>query len=672
MQIPFSLTSRLVLLALLAASPGVAIQVWNELDLRQTRSQAVREQVLLAAQNQLSEIDRIAEGAEGVLVALAEIPQIRNADKEPGACNALLSRIRANYQSYLALIVADLSGSVACSSIGPGPGIADRLYFRNAVERREFSTGEFVQGRGTHKAGFHFSYPLRNDAGQVTGVIAAALDLDWFAARMAARLPSGASLLVADVNGTVLVGLPNNHEKQGHKLPDTLRDAFSANVAGVDTFAVDGEEVILAYIPGRASKIGLFVAVSRERASAFADLQRTSNRSTALILAGLALALVTAWLWGIYGIRSPVQRLLTIAQNWRAGRYLGSGMRWGRSEIGQLGRTFDELAQTVADREQRLRDSQARLQDREGYLSAVLDRVPVGIMQTDPQKRYVFVNRTFCQIVGRRPEEMIGRTFDEFTHPDDLPYNEALFNNAIAKGESYSLRKRYLRPQGDPVWIEVTVAPLGPPSRDFLAVAVDLTERIAAEEQQELLIHELNHRVKNTLASVQSLARMTMRYTDTKEAFYRAFTERMLALSATHNLLTSGRWRGASLRDVIESELRPYSRGAAARVALSGGDVALTPHQAINLGMMMHELTTNAAKHGALATGGHVRVAWREEAGKLRIEWAEAGAPVPTRDARRGFGSRLIEQTAKALGGEVSVQMGESGLQCTIVLPLRS
>src|SRR5262249_34590701 len=156
-----------------------------------------------------------------------------------------------------------------------------------------------------------------------------------------------------------------------------------------------------------------------------------------------------------------------------------------------------------------------------------LDRVPAGIMQTAPDGRYLFVNRGFCELVGRAREELIGLSFEAITHPDDVAANLDLFKGATTTGQPYSLRKRYIRPDGSVVWTEVTVTRLDDPEDSVLAICVDLTDRRRAEEQQRLLVNELNHRVKNTLASVQALAHMTKRHAGSIEAYYAAFSDRL-------------------------------------------------------------------------------------------------------------------------------------------------
>jgi len=314
--------------------------------------------------------------------------------------------------------------------------------------------------------------------------------------------------------------------------------------------------------------------------------------------------------------------------------------------------------------------------ERENYLSFILDKVPVGIMQTALDGRYAYVNAHFCNLTGWSREELVGMPFEAITHPDDVAENARLFAAAVETGQAYTFRKRYLRPDGTPVWTEVSVTMLSERHEGLLSVVVDLTDRMHAEAQKNLLIEELNHRVKNTLAGVQSLATMTMKHTASPKMFNQAFSARLLALSATHNLLTRAAWERASLGDLVAVELEPYEGHAHARVTASGPAVDLSPRQTISLGLVLHELATNAAKYGALSTPkGRVHIGWEIAADQapamLQIDWRERGGPPVKAPTRRGFGSRLVEQSiTRELGGRFEPSYRRPGFECRIIVPL--
>lgn len=213
-----------------------------------------------------------------------------------------------------------------------------------------------------------------------------------------------------------------------------------------------------------------------------------------------------------------------------------------------------------------------------------------------------------------------------------------------------------------------------------LRVAVifaDVTERKQAEARQLLLTQELNHRVKNTLATVQAIAAQTLADETDPKGFQDTFTKRLATLGRTHNALAQGDWRGARLSDLFWAELAPYSEQASGRCSAEGPEVDLAPGATLALGMALHELATNAAKYGALSTPeGRVQVLWKIDrtngAARLRFEWREAGGPpilIPPK--RRGFGSRLIERgLAHQLNGEARLNFEATGVHFVLEAPL--
>lgn len=325
--------------------------------------------------------------------------------------------------------------------------------------------------------------------------------------------------------------------------------------------------------------------------------------------------------------------------------------------------------------EEALRASEARYR-------TLFEQAAVGVVHAALDGRWLLVNGKLCEILGYAREELIGRRFQDLTHPDDLRTDVELVR-ALDAGEiaMLSREKRYLRKDGRPVWVLVNVSVVRDgQGRPLYRVAViqDISKRKRAKQRQRLLINELNHRVKNTLATVQSLAAQTLRSTASLEDFQTAFERRLMALSSAHNLLTRENWEGADLTDVLEAGLAPYRGGETTRVHLRGEPVRLSPRAALTLGMAVHELATNAAKYGALsAPSGRIEVDWRTDGGGpgmrwLRITWQETGGPAldgPPR--RRGFGSRLIERSlASDLDGEARLEFTATGVRCRIAFPL--
>lgn len=210
-----------------------------------------------------------------------------------------------------------------------------------------------------------------------------------------------------------------------------------------------------------------------------------------------------------------------------------------------------------------------------------------------------------------------------------------------------------------------------------IVTLTNISDRKAAETRQHLLMDELNHRVKNTLAAVQSIASHTGRSAANIDAFRNDFGSRLLALARAHDLLTQQAWQGAMLRDVLRGALAPYLSGTRGRIEIvEGPRIQLTPNAAVTLGMGVHELATNAAKYGALSNdAGKVTLAWNlarlTEGDLIEIVWREWDGPPVRPPSRRGFGSRLIERgIAGEFGGRVEMDYRPDGFCCTARLPL--
>jgi two-component sensor histidine kinase len=209
-------------------------------------------------------------------------------------------------------------------------------------------------------------------------------------------------------------------------------------------------------------------------------------------------------------------------------------------------------------------------------------------------------------------------------------------------------------------------------SRLYHNAQSEIEERKQAQTQQSLLIRELHHRVKNTLATVQAVVGATARSALNIDDFYQAFVGRIISLANTHSLLTEAVWQTASLREILEKELRPYNDTGGDRIVLDGPAVDLPSEAAVPIGMAIHELTTNAAKYGALSIpGGKVAISWEaepaEDGTRLRLIWEERGGPAVSAPTRQGFGSRLLHRVlATQLNAKVETDFNPTGLRVAI------
>jgi two-component sensor histidine kinase/CheY-like chemotaxis protein len=202
-------------------------------------------------------------------------------------------------------------------------------------------------------------------------------------------------------------------------------------------------------------------------------------------------------------------------------------------------------------------------------------------------------------------------------------------------------------------------------------VARDITERKRAEGLQSLLFEELNHRVKNTLATIQAIAGQSLRRAPSPGAFVNSFNGRVQALARAHDLLVQGKMQGASMAEVVREQVLPNED---ARISTDGPLVMLDARGAVQLALVLHELATNARKHGALSVpNGRLSIKWHTETHQgfeLVVRWEETGVGNVTAPSSQGFGSQLIERSLQANGGEASIHYNADGITCRIRLPL--
>jgi PAS domain S-box-containing protein len=326
-------------------------------------------------------------------------------------------------------------------------------------------------------------------------------------------------------------------------------------------------------------------------------------------------------------------------------------------------------------------DEQARegLRESEARLRLALEAGRMGTWEWTIASNEVIWSPSLEAIHGLAPGTF-GGTFASYQkdiHPEDREQILGAIAKTLEQGEDHHVEYRILWPDGSIRWVEGR----GKLFRDrsgaatrMIGVCMDVTERKQNEQRQKLLLDELNHRVRNMLAIVQSIAGQTLRETPEPTAFKDAFSARLAALARAHSLLTKELWQGASLRDVVATALAPFGAEDRDAISIAGPAVVIKPNTAVTLSLVLHELATNAAKHGALgARQGKVSVAWTRTAGQppwVELVWDERGGPSVKPPNKQGFGSRLIAASADHLGGEVSTRHDATGSETRFRFPL--
>jgi PAS domain S-box-containing protein len=325
----------------------------------------------------------------------------------------------------------------------------------------------------------------------------------------------------------------------------------------------------------------------------------------------------------------------------------------------------------------------ATLRERERRFRELLDALPAAIYTTDAAGRLTYYNDIAAELWGQRPplgsSEWCGSC--KLFRPDGTPMRHDESPMAVALKEDRPVRGMEAvaeRPDGTRVPFIPYPTPLHDEAGRLVGAVnmlVDISERKRAEEQQALLVRELHHRVKNTLATVQAIMGSTARSVDTIEDFKSALIGRIGSLAKTHRLLTDE--AGAvSFGDLLHNELDAFDDGSEGRITLTGPEVALSAQLAVSLGMALHELTTNAAKYGSLSVyGGKIDVTWSLTIESTRriltFDWVESGGPPVAVPQRQGFGSRLLDFVLPGqIQAKASIEWHVDGLRVHCLVPL--
>jgi PAS domain S-box-containing protein len=256
-------------------------------------------------------------------------------------------------------------------------------------------------------------------------------------------------------------------------------------------------------------------------------------------------------------------------------------------------------------------------------------------------------------------------------HPDDIDELRKAIAQFNKGAKSYEAEFRIIRPDGEVRWCVGTAAATVDKGGRVIRVSgvtVDITERKRAEERQNLLAREVDHRAKNALALAQSIVRLTRG--ENVKAYVQAVEGRISALARVHTILSLSSWQGAEIARLVDEELAPYSTGD--QIAFGGSNIQLQPATAQTLALALHELVTNSAKYGALSTlSGRLSIKWEIQADMLRMVWEERDGPVVEKPASRGFGTRsVIASIESQLGGQAEFDWRSEGLICRLSVPL--
>lgn len=332
------------------------------------------------------------------------------------------------------------------------------------------------------------------------------------------------------------------------------------------------------------------------------------------------------------------------------------------------------------------RDGAVRVLPDLGVLLAAVEASGEAVLITsaeldEPGPRIEYVNPAFTCLTGYTVNEVIGRTPRILQGPDTDRDVLDRMRTALSAGEPFQAETINYRKDGTTYVVEWLITPVREPDGRivrWISAQRDVTQRRIAEDRQNMLVRELHHRVKNTLATVQAVLNASLRSSMGMAEFRQAFTGRIASLAKTHALITEDHTQVVPFEELLRTELQAYDEPGRSRVSLRGPSVPLASELAVPVGMALHELATNAIRHGALGDpNGRLEVIWSVELAPtgqvLHWTWNEHDGPPTALPTREGFGSQLLNRVLTLqVGAKVDVAFDPDGLRVTVALPLAS
>lgn len=469
----------------------------------------------------------------------------------------------------------------------------------------------------------------------------------------AVDLPEGWFAAVTDDRFVIRARSHRPQDFVGTPMGPVLREHLKRGRGVVETTDLEGRPSVTGF--ARSGETGWASVVWVPKAVLDEPSRRLVGGGIAVGALGLALSAAAAFLAAGL-IARPTHRAAAAAASLGAGE-TPSMPPTPIAEINQLSGALQRAGQVISARERALKASTERA-------TRVIDSIQDGFMVLDARWRVTFLSARAEKILAplRSRHDILGR-----------PIRRAL---PEAVGTAFAAGARRAARDGRMAAVEGYFAPLDAwfdmrayPAQEGLTILfLDISERKRGEERQRLLMRELDHRAKNALNVVQSVVQLTR--ADTIDDFTAAVRGRVAALARTHTLLAENAWHGADLEALIAAELAPYLGDGGATATIAGPRVAIAPEAVQSVGMIVHELATNAGKCGAFSLpGGLVAVSWSWRQNLLAISWRETGGPPVRPPARRGFGTTMIERiVGSQLGGAFDCRWPEEGFACEITM----
>jgi PAS domain S-box-containing protein len=483
-----TILSRLLALVAAALLPAIAIQAYNELDLRRTRQVEVQKQALSLATLAAEEQQQLVQGVRQALVALSELPAIKAKDSE--ACELALAGMKSRFPAFLTFVVTDAQGQPFCDT-NPHPkqfNVSDRPYFVSAMKTGEFTVGEYSVGLSLNRRIIQFVLPFYGYDGQIGGVVIAPLGLDWLADYIARKnVPVGDAIAITDRNGIYLARYPLNSKFVGKKSILADADLQAGHGLTVDLNDVDGVERIVGFATLSPESGALRVSFGLNKAKAFSEIQSRTRRGILLITLSATLVLVLTLLGARHFVHRPLGQLVDAANQWRLGQYGRRVDIKDKSEIARVADAFNTMADSLERREKELFDAKEKAEDAVARLTTVLESTADSVIIADRDWSINFFNqKAWLQIAEGR--ELIGMSLEDLLM--ELAHdNVALefLRKARSEGRPVSFETRCA---AQSVWYAVNAFPSGEGIAIFFRDITEHKNAVAARRVVEEQLHQ--------------------------------------------------------------------------------------------------------------------------------------------------------------------------------------
>lgn len=479
-----TLLSRLLVLVFVALLPAIAIQAYNEFDLRRSRQIEVQNHAVNLADLAAAEQRQTIQGIRQVLIVLSQLPSIKARDAL--ACNAYLGAVKQRFPAFLTLVVTDLNGQTFCDPYNSHKpvNVSKRAYFASALKTGDFAVGEFSYGLSSGRRAIQFAEPFYGDDKQIGGVIIATLSLDWLADYIAKKgAPAGAALAIMDRNGAYLARYPDNSLFVGRKTAEKNLDVGHRRAA--DIVDLDGVQRIVGYSSLGDDYGGLLISFGIDKVQAFAEIQRRTERGIFLICLSTVLALVLISLGARRFIHQPLGKLVDAANQWRIGEFSRRVEIRGKSEIAGVAEAFNTMADALEHREQELSEAKERAEEAAARITMIFESTTDSVVIVDPSGRITYLNGPAWKLIENR--NLLGMTLLEVL--PDVGDSEVMSQLRLAISDQRPVSVETFCARRN-VWYAINAFP----SSEGIAIFLrDITEHKNAVEARRAIEVQFHH-----------------------------------------------------------------------------------------------------------------------------------------------------------------------------------